>query len=218
MSNVKDTSIAPCSSCGRETKHVVLAARKTFELVIGDDGEEYPVAENRFTLLECCGCEAVCLCHAYDYYPESDTTTRYFPPPLSRHRPKWLHALPRDMSSLLGEVYAALATDGRRLAAMGARALVDMVMENKVGDLGSFARKLEELEAQGMISRNNRQYLAAALDAGSAVAHRGHVPSVVAVNQVMDIVENLLEAVYVLPKAAAELQKETPPRIKRKIP
>lgn len=215
---MEETRIAPCSSCGRETKHVVLAARETLELVSDNEGQEFPIAKNHFTLLECCGCEAVCLRHDYEYFPESDTTTRYFPPPLSRRRPKWLHALPPELSSLLGELYAALATDGRRLAVMGARALVDMVMESKVGDVGSFVRKLEELEAQGVISRNNREYLAAALNAGSAVAHRGHVPSVEAVDQVMDIVENLLEAVYVLPKAAADLQKETPPRTKRNIP
>lgn len=211
---MEETRTAPCSSCGRETKHLVLATRTTLELEGDEEEGQFPIAANKFLLLECCGCEAVCLRHDYEYYPDRDTTTRYFPPPLSRRRPKWLYALPEKFSSLLREVYASLASDSRRLAVMGARALVDIVMEDKVGDLGSFARKLEELEAQGVISRLNRQYLAAALDAGSAAAHRGHSPTVVAVEQVMDIVENLIEAVYVLPKAAAELERETPPRNK----
>jgi len=210
----ESTRLAPCSSCARDTKHEIIATRRVGEPVqIGERPDEVAdIGENSYILLECRGCGAVVLRHDVEDYSNSETTTRYYPPPISRRHPKWLHSIPDTLSSLLREIYASLAADAPRLSVMGARALVDMVMTEKVGDVGTFAQKLEGLEAKGFISRLNRQHLAAALDAGSAVAHRGHSPSPEAVNQVIDIVENLVEAVYVLSHAATELGRQTPPR------
>jgi uncharacterized protein DUF4145 len=95
---------------------------------------------------------------------------------------------------------------------VGARTLVDMVMVQKVGDVGTFSEKLRQLVKAGFLSAHNRDVLDAALDAGSAAAHRGHVPSASDVDAVMDIVENLLHAVYVLPDMARRLKRTTPPR------
>jgi len=78
---------------------------------------------------------------------------------------------------------------------MGARTLVDMAILDKVGDVGTFKQKLEALEADGFVSKRNREVLDAALDAGNATAHRGHRFDPESVNQVMDIVENLLQAI-----------------------
>lgn len=99
---------------------------------------------------------------------------------------------------------------------MGARALLDMVIVEKVGDVGTFAEKLRKLESEEYISGKNRRVLEAALDVGSAAAHRGHAAKKSQVDAVMDIVENLLQAVYVLPDLAEELKKSTPPRPSRK--
>jgi hypothetical protein len=99
---------------------------------------------------------------------------------------------------------------------MGARALVDMLIVEKVGDVGTFKQKLDTLAAGEFIGATQVEILDAALDAGSAAAHRGHTPSESEVNAVMDIVENLLNAVYVLPDIAKSLKKTTPPRPSKK--
>jgi hypothetical protein len=99
---------------------------------------------------------------------------------------------------------------------MGARTLVDIVILEKVGDVGGFGQKLKELEAAGFVSSKNREVLEAALDAGSAAAHRGYAPKESDVNLVMNIVENLLQAVYVLHDAGEKLRKATPARSTRK--
>jgi hypothetical protein len=79
-------------------------------------------------------------------------------------------------------------------------------------DVGTFDEKLRKLEGLGVVSANNRGVLSAALDVGHAAAHRGHAPNSDDVNAVMDIVENLLHAVYVLPGMADRLRKTTPQR------
>jgi hypothetical protein len=130
---------------------------------------------------------------------------RYFPPRVSRHPPDWAHTLPGDLYVLLDEVYRALDANNYRLPMMGARALLDKVMVEKV----------EELEKTGYISAKNREVLESALDAGHAAAHRGYATPTT-VNIVMDIVENMLQALYVLHDAAAKLKKSTPPRPARR--
>lgn len=116
------------------------------------------------------------------------------------------------LRSLLAEIYNSLDADTSALPLMGARALLDMVFVDKIGDVRSFPEKLKKLESQGFISQRNREILDAALDAGSAAAHRGYAPKRADVHAVMDIVENLLQAIYVLDKAAVEIKKSTPAR------
>jgi hypothetical protein len=116
------------------------------------------------------------------------------------------------MMILLGEIYRALDADNRALPMMGARALVDMVMVDKVGDVGEFGTKLKRLREEGFISSKNQEILDIALDAGSAAAHRGFAPKESDVHVVMDIVENLLQSVYVFDKTAREIKKATPRR------
>jgi hypothetical protein len=164
-------------------------------------------------MLECCGCETVTLRHTNVFSEDPEPNVKYYPPSVSRRMPLWRKKLDDyKLRAVVGEVYSALGTDCRRLAMMGARTVVDMVLTDKVGDVGSFTKKLEKLEQVGFVSRQSREFLAAALDAGNAAAHRGFQPSKEQLNHVMDIVENVLQAVYVLQGAAAELRKTTPRR------
>jgi hypothetical protein len=150
--------------------------------------------------------------HSSWFSGNDEVTIKNYPPSFSRRSPKWKHKIPRQIGSLLDEVYNALHADSRRLLIMGTRTIVDMVILDKVGDIGSFQEKLKALEKLGFIGQKNREFLTAALDAGSAAAHRGHVAKPEEVEHVMDIIENLLETVYVLHAAAEKLKKSIPPR------
>ena len=89
-------------------------------------------------------------------------------------------------------------------------------MVEKVGDKGSFEQKLEALERNGFVGKKNREFLAAALDAGNAAAHRGFSPAPSELEYVMDIVENLIEVAYVLERRADKIRRATPPRQKER--
>ena len=114
--------------------------------------------------------------------------------------------------SLLNEVYSALHADSRRLATMGARTLLDMVILDQVGDVGSFKEKLDAIQTKGLVGSQQREFLEAALNTGNAAAHRGHRPAADDLNIVIDIVESVVAQVYVLPGAANQLKKSTPAR------
>jgi hypothetical protein len=110
------------------------------------------------------------------------------------------------------EIYSALDDGSTRLAMMGIRAVIDVVTTQSVGDIGSFAKKLTALQAAGSITQSEGEMLNAALDAGSAAAHRGHVPTPGQTQTALDIVEHVLEKTYRLASAADSLKKSTPPR------
>ena len=204
---------APCRECHRETSQKVIKLHR----VGGSEYVDEQIGEiswaNVYEMLECRGCGTVTLRDTYWFSEDPEEQVTYYPPSVSRVMPQWRSQLKSwTLRELMDEIYSALGADRRRLATMGARTLVDMVLVDKVGDLGTFGQKLAGLEKAGFIARQGREYLEAALDAGNAAAHRGHKPSSAQLNHVMDIVENVLESVYVLEDAAAELKRTTPPK------
>jgi hypothetical protein len=165
-----------------------------------------------YEMLECCGCESISMKVSTWFDRTDETTVAHFPAAVSRRPPQWRGSLPEELIDLLDEIYASLHVDSRCLAMMGARALLDRLILEKVGDVGSFRDKLEALEKQGFIGKKNREMLTVALDVGSAAAHRGHIASKEQVSAVMDIVENTLQAVYHLEPLSAAIKKAIPPR------
>lgn len=99
---------------------------------------------------------------------------------------------------------------------MGARAVMDMLIVEQVGDAGTFPEKLLALQQKGVVTDSGREVLDAALDAGSAVAHRGLRPTAADTAAVLDILENVLQSVYCLRAVAQWLRTSTPPRPPRK--
>jgi hypothetical protein len=162
-------------------------------------------------MLECCGCEEISLSESVYFSEADDVQENIYPPRISRPKPDWHTSLPREYRGLLDEVYSSLRADNRRLAMMGARAIIDLFILRKVGDLGGFGKGMDALEKEGIIGTKDRLIIEAAIDAGHAAAHRAHCPSPKDVGGVMDIVENVIQH-DVLHDSAAALRKATPKR------
>jgi Domain of unknown function (DUF4145) len=201
-----------CNTCGHDTRHTVVAKREhTGQEPVTDC--DFTETKTTFEMLECCGCLGVTLRRTFWVEDFEHLEVESFPPRTSRRPPVWLKDAPPEIQSLLSEVYVALHADSRRLAMMGARTIIDILLVAKVGDIGGFQQKLGALEKKNLITAANRRVLEAALDTGSAVAHRGHLPGVEETNQVMDILEHLIHA-GILENAARDLRSKTPPRLR----
>lgn len=202
-----------CNKCGQETMHnVVKVIRRSRDY----DADQYSVSVGtNWRILQCCGCHEVAMSRV-DWCSEDDPqdgyTPTYFPPRVSRRKPDWLlrHEAP-GYHGLLDEVYTALHADSRRLAMMGARAIIDKAIFKKIGDQGSFVAGLEALQKANLLSMQERPIIEAAFEAGSAAMHRGHQPTVDSLNTVIDIVERVIHA-EVLEEKAKELAAATPKR------
>jgi hypothetical protein len=225
-----------CNKCRRKTLHRLLKSTWDERIEGYDRGMYEPESGEAsscvfFDMLECCGCKEAVLRRTFhcpdpkvhrqivgSVVVEDDDVkddVRYFPHVVVRDPPKWRFKLPPKIRKLLEEIYRSIDAENVRLPMMGARTLVDMMVLEKIGDVGTFKEKLVELEKGGFISSRNREALYAALEVGNAAAHRGYAAKESEVHDVMDIVETMLQAVYVFPELAQNLKKTTPTRHRR---
>lgn len=206
-----------CNKCLQKTRHELVAERINHgsETFSNDPHPMYPDFEitwqDTYRMLQCLGCESVTLQNEYWFSEGDGVDEEFYPPRIARKLPDWRDDLPKEWRELLVEVYKALHTDSRRLVMMGARTLVDLYLNEQVGDIGGFAAKLKKLKEDHLISTPAKDILEAALDVGHAVSHRAHKPSPKEVNQVIDIVENLLHQ-HTLVNTSEELRASTPRR------
>lgn len=217
MSKMKEGDIewVHCNLCLHKTRHEIITIKELCE-----EDEIDPDFSidwiTTYTMMECRGCGAVILRRRVVSYDVDVDDTDYYPPPISRQIPRWHYELPNDLRDLLKECYSALQAGSQRLAIMGARSIVDVFMNEALGDIGGFQQKLDELVKQGYLSKQNRVTLDVALEAGHAVVHRGHMLKADDITLVFDIVENMLQPL-VLKKKTEQLKKSTPPRKKSKM-
>ena len=209
-----------CNECGHETKHDVLHMARRLRNF--DDGQYSVDAGSTWSVIQCRGCEEVAM-QRVDWCSEDDPQegpgpATFFPPRISRRKPAWIdrHDVDDEYVELLDEVYVALHADSARLAMMGARALIDVVIRRSVGDQDNFGKGLGALVEKDLMSDRDLEIVKAAVDAGHASAHRGHKPSANNVNVVIDIVERMIHA-EILVKQAEDLKRTTPQRKPRMV-
>jgi hypothetical protein len=215
-----------CNECGGKRKQFI---RCEFERSGADDETSW---SDTAQILECCGCGAISFrirhwFSEWDEFFENDITGQpervpgivddFYPSPLARKLPRWIQELgDPTLRNVLKEVYSNLQADNLISAAMGARLLIDRIMNMTVKDVGGFEKKLERMRSSGLISDNERTHLLSpVVDAGNAASHRAYKPKADHINTMMDTVENLLHRLFVLPKNVKTLKKATPRRRKK---
>lgn len=218
---------AHCPDCGGQRNAFV---RGKHQVSQSDDEDGTSSAETAF-VLECCGCS--CLFFRRDVWfseweqlgehpitgeprMEGGTQTTYWPSPVQRRTPEWVEKIEEadpDLGRLLTEMYAALNSDLRVLAAIGARTAFDRASELLGVDASlSFAKKLEGLVGLGKMGTDERQTIGVLVDAGSAAAHRGWRPKATELNTMMDVVEAFLYRSFIVGDGIARLRASVPPR------
>lgn len=208
-----------CNTCRGQTNHQTRLAVRRQSPAGAQIGWE-----TVYETVECYGCDCVSFrtrhCQDDDFVSYGDegecelvVSERRFPPKISRIVPNWIEQLDWSIKSILNEVYSALDNNLTNLAAMGARTVIDRIMADKVGEQGTFVDRLKAMEKASLITRDQGQILDAALDLGHAANHRGHYVSGQQLTTAMNIIEVLLQTLYVLPDEAEKLRQKIPPRV-----
>lgn len=209
-----------CNHCMQQTWHEQIAThtRHLQEEVEYDDGtkRDYPlVTVITADVFACRGCDEVTVRRTEVCAERDDESVEFVPPRQPRRQPTWLwQGVPATVRRLLREVYAAIQSGSLQLAGMGTRALLDLLMDDTVGNPGTFTARVEGMVAAGHLSVKQKDGLPAALDFGHAAAHRGYRPKLWDLMAALDVVEFLLHSHYVQPRVADRLKKNVPPRPK----
>lgn len=205
-----------CNKCGQATEHVVLYSSPSIGESLPVPGGQDVEWSTTYSTVQCCGCKDISFeeffwCSEYD-----EPQVTYYPPRVSRKRPTWFNQLPTEYFPLLDEIYSALHAGNRILAMMGARAILDVFITNKVGDRGDFANGLNALVEENYLARVNREVIEVAINAGNAAAHRAYNPPSEIMNDVMDIVENLIQH-DALVSSTGRWKNKVPKRVRAKV-
>jgi hypothetical protein len=207
-----------CNRCSHETVHDILA---------GQDGGlwkpdpcglvERCVGDDMRLIVMCQGCGNKGFVHYRDHY-ENGLQVDIYPHQILRKVPRWyslaLVKLNSDVLALFGEIYAALHSNAYRLAAMGIRATFEHIFIEKVGDHGTFQNNLNAFQIQGYLSLIERNSVSQVLEVGHAAIHRSHSPSLQDILNMLDILEHLIQALYVNDQISGALTA-IPPRRKK---
>lgn len=227
MSAQSDLTKAHCNTCSGVRNHfIVFEHHQDWSEVVTDDPRDDITGTDRYELLKCAGCGHVVYRHTTTSSQNNDDdgnpkeVITYSPPAQSRKKPSLfstvaggLQFVMKDIiSDLLDEIYVALHSECPRLSAMGIRALIEHVVIDKVGDLGTFKKNLNEFQNKGHLSSSERDVLDAALEVGHAAIHRDHKPDLDVLNSCLDIVEGLVNRLYLWPLQAEQIKKITPKR------
>lgn len=221
-----DTIKSQCNECGRETWHDILMERSRSTTTPNDIGE--PLNEHtNYQFVECRGCGNLSVRRVIISDDIPFEYVDYFPPAAIRKKPDWLDALvytgkdidlsaeaKSDIRGLLYEVYSAIFSRNNRLAMMGIRTIADVALSDRLTDIGGFEVKLKEAVKRGMLTADDAKYLGAAVDAGSAAAHRAYNPKRQPLLYALDIVEHLVKSQYIIGIAATHVSATTPKRQK----
>ena len=214
-----------CNTCGGQRNHAVLTehVHNWKEEVDFDDEDGRPLyiyGKDVYVLLRCCGCDSVSLKHESFNEDDEHSTIQAYPPRQFRKKPSWFYedALAEFIPRLLKEIYGSLYSEHRAVSAMGIRALLELIMIEKVGDKGSFTKNVDTFEREGFISPLERELLEPVLEFAHAAMHRNHAPKMNELITALDVTESLIHTLYILPAKAQSLGEAVPKRSTNRKP
>jgi hypothetical protein len=207
----------PCATCGRRTRHGVLKAVE-YSHEFRDQGESY-YAWNKYQVIECQGCQAVSFRHQHEdseeleYDGDADgyvpsTTIKVYPSRVAGRRPlENTHLLPWPIRRIYDETREALGSGLHVLAGVGLRALIEAVCNERAAPGGNLEKRIDALVPQGFLTPSGAEILHSLRLIGNSSAHEVKPHSEDDLTVGLDVVEYVLNGVYLLPKLAASLPK-----------
>ncbi len=212
-----------CGHCNQNAKHISINHGRLDKPHVKLSGQA--IRFQSYDLMRCEECMNLTLCIHDNIHPgpligdSYETKTCYYPAIPIRTLPPWFKLLKGNLRKLMTEIYMAVNYDLRSIASTGIRTIVDQIMLDIVGDVGNFGQTLNALLDTGLLDLEEVKLLDTVIDAGSASAHRAFTPTRKTLMHMIDIVESMLEEIYVSPHKKAALirkadvvKKSTPKR------
>ncbi|MDQ3750590.1 MAG: DUF4145 domain-containing protein [Acidobacteriota bacterium] len=204
-----------CADCIGETRHKILQS-------IDIKGAAYDWDyhyQNSYQIVQCQGCDSLSFrkvhTNSEDYFVDPDTNEYFenakidiYPNRVAgRAKLKHIHFLPNNVGQIYHETHLALCSKQPILAVIGIRALVETVCNEKNATGRNLEERIDNLVALGILTNQNAELLHSLRILGNEAAHEVKVQDEQTLSLAMDVVEQLLNNVYILPAITAKLPK-----------
>lgn len=202
-----------CGTCKRSTKHLILT---DIELSGTENmGDDYYEWHNEYQIIQCQGCETVSFrkthTNSEDYSPDGPgpedwTNTLYvdiYPNPEEGRRTiQDDHLLPSSLQRIYKETLKALNEGQAVLTGIGIRAIVETICKDKKAKGHDLLKKINDLVTQGVLTRDGADILHKLRTLGNKAAHEVKPHDNVQLGLAFDVIDHLLQGVYILPTHA----------------
>ena len=198
----------PCSKCSNNTSHqVLLSVDETC------DNPGYSWSES-FQIIECKGCDTLSFRNTssnsddMEYIGDGDVDyIKYesiYPSRIAgRNIISETYYIPTEVRRIYQETIKALNNECPVLAGIGLRALIESVCKEKNANGNNLYEKIDDLVANNILTPTGSVILHKIRNLGNASAHevRPHSPEQLFL--AMDVIQHLLQDVYILPAKVA---------------
>ena len=206
----------PCTDCGGSARN----HRMIHELKepITDEYQYY--GDYHHQLLQCMGCGAVryrrFIMDEYHRDEISGSTEPHhqeiFPTPTKGQRCSSLAQpnaalIPADVMKMYEETLSALNAAALTLAGGGLRATVEAICRNQGIRIGTLEKKIDSLVQKQLLTSSQAELLHEERYIGNAALHEMTTPSAADIEDGLQIVEGLINTIYILPEKAKRLKK-----------
>lgn len=214
--NKNDIVKTACGKCKLTTQHKILAdvSLKGKER-IRDWNDDLYQWDNEYQIVQCMGCESVSFRYTHmnseDYREGPDgepdiNVERYPNPEAGRLTIKDISLVPSELQRIYSETLFALNNGQRVLAGIGVRAIVETVCKDKQTK-GTLYERINELVSLGVLTHEGSNILHELRILGNEAAHAVTPHSNMQLGLAMDVIDHLLQGVYILPHHAKKTFK-----------
>lgn len=208
----------PCSSCDLKTNHVVVKSVENYWSQ--SDYSSYEISGlEKFEIVKCQGCEnysfRLTTSNSEDVtYDERTGEIEYLEDehiyPNRLEGRKQLHSayyLPSEIQSIYKETHGALCSKSNILAGAGIRTIAESVCKEKGAQGANLEKKIDNLSTKGVLTSQEAATLHSTRILGNRTVHEIIAPTDEELDVAMDIVENIIKTVYIIPRKAERLKK-----------
>jgi len=201
-----------CNRCDNTTNHLVCSSAK---YSWDHDGDIQGI--DIYEIIRCSGCDSISFRHASsnseDFYMDDEgryiheETEEIYPGRLmGRAMLENKYFLPAKVRSIYDETHAAMCSKLPILAGVGIRALVEAVCTAESTKGRTLEKRIDDLVKREVLTKRNAVVLHKTRLLGNRSAHEIEGASDSELDVAFDIVENLLETVYIIPKKAESIK------------
>jgi len=206
-----DITSVDCRKCNSNTRHeIVAAASQKVNEWFADERETWAV-------IRCLGCLTYAFLFRHDDFDQVEedfdgelihaVKLQVYPSVIKNHRPLHpIHHVPQLIRTIYQQTLTALSQHANVLASIGLRATIEAVCNHLEISGTNLQRRIDFLFKAGYVSNGDKKRLHAIRFLGNDAAHEIKQPKTHEIRIALEIVEHLLNTVFILESRAKGLE------------